>query len=62
VASCPFSSGGGAPTCRGMSYCLEGRRSPLKTGLIANPLDSKIGVKPGGNRGGFQVCRNRQRR
>ena len=27
--------------------CLEGRRLPLKTGLIVNPLDSKIGVKPG---------------
>jgi hypothetical protein len=27
--------------------CLEGRRSPLNTGLIVNPVDSKIGVKPG---------------
>ena len=24
--------------------CLEGTRSPLKTRLIVNPLDSKIGV------------------
>jgi hypothetical protein len=41
AASKPFSFSGGAPTGRGMSYCLEGRRSPLKTGLIVNPLDSR---------------------
>jgi hypothetical protein len=50
AASKPFSFSGGAPTGRGMSYCLEGTRSPLKTRLIVNPLDSKIGVKPGWNR------------
>jgi hypothetical protein len=27
--------------------CLEGTRSPLKTGLIVDPLDSEIGVRSG---------------
>jgi hypothetical protein len=33
-----------------MSYCLEGRRSPLTTSLIVKPSDSKVGVKPGWER------------
>ena len=32
--------------------CLEGTSSPRWAGLIANPSDSKTGVKPGWNRGG----------
>ena len=42
-----FSSSGGAPTGRGMIHCLEGTSSPHRERLIANPSDSKIGVKPG---------------
>jgi len=45
---------------RRMSYCLEGTTSPLKTGLIANPLDSKIGVKPGEIGVEMNSRRNRQ--
>jgi len=45
------SRGGAGDGNRTRVTCLEGTSSPHRAGLIANPSDSKIGVKPGWNQG-----------